>query len=351
MALALSFRIYRAYYNHKIAAPVCFISLSAPSITMYAMTIMAQPSPGRAILLETSPELATRFDDMHRQIYLPMQHTMMILSLIGFASSLHCLWSRWPQFRKKEFSPAHIAFVFPILSHTNAVQAYRSGVDSFSTIPVGSPFKVTLFTYWLSCLIFGTILNFIITYKYVVRLPKWTKIDVAFLLSDEERPPSPSHTIVHEMLNEGRNGNGAGAAHECLNQTFTSPAVLQANEAGALVRVRRGTEDYENYGPYVRTRQVTALGFDLTLTEEELRSERAELLDWVAKKAPRTRNRTLSAIPQAFKLRDDSGGDGSDDVYGTFFAGETTTSREDSKEEDPQQGRHQRSNTWGAWAL
>jgi hypothetical protein len=304
---------------------------------MYAMTIMAQPSPGRAILLETSPELATRFDDMHRQIYLPMQHTMMILSLIGFASSLHCLWSRWPQFRKKEFSPAHIAFVFPILSHTNAVQAYRSGVDSFSNIPVGNPFKVTLFTYWLSCLIFGTILNFIITYKYVVRLPKWTKIDVAFL-SDEEPPPSPSHTIVHGMLIEEK------GAHECLNQTFTSPAVLQANEAGALVRVRRGTEDYENYGPYVRTRQVTALGFDLTLTEEELRRERAELLDWVAKKAPRTRNRTLS-IPQAFKLRDS--GDSSD-VYGTFFAGEAA-SREDSKEEDPEQGRHQRSNTWGAW--
>jgi hypothetical protein len=299
---------------------------------MYAMTIMAQPSPAREAMIEASPELATRFDEMHRQIYLPVQHFMMILSLLGFVSSLHCLYTRWPQFSKKEFSPAHVAFIFPILSHTNAVQAYRSGVDSFSTMPVGSPFKVSLFTYWFSCLVIGTILNFIFTYKYVVRLPKWTTVDIAFR-GDEEPPPSPDHTIVHGMLNEG---NGA---HECLNQTFTSPAVLQANEAGALVRVRRGTEDYDNYGPYVRTRHVTALGFDLTLTEEELRRERAELLDWVAKNAPRTRNRTMS-IPQMFKLR----AEGDAGAYGTFH----TDGQEETKEEDPE-GRHQRSKTWGAW--
>jgi hypothetical protein len=322
--------IYRAFYNHKIAAPVCFISLSAPSITMYAMTIMAQPRPDGEMLFETSPEFATRFDEIHRMLYLPVQHGMMILSLIGFASSLHCLWARWPQFSRKEFSPAHVAFIFPILSHTNAVQAYRAGVDSFSAMPVGSPFKVTLFTYWFTCLVVGTILNFIFTYKYVTRLPKWTKMDAVFS-EDEERPPSPSHTIVHGMLEED-------GARECLNQNFTSPAVLQANEAGALVRVRRGTEDYENYGPYIRTRQVTALGFDLTMTGEELRRERAELLDWVAKNAPRTRNRTLS-IPHMTKLR---GGNG-DDIYGTFHSGETG----ESQEEEP--GRHQRSNTWGGW--
>merc|ERR1712087_1097222 len=91
-----------------------------------------------------------------------------------------------------------------------------------------------------------------------------------------------------------------------MNQTFTSPAILQANEAGTLVRVRRGTEDFEQYGPYIRTRNVTSLGFDLTLTQEELRRERAELLDWVAWNAPRTRNRTLS-IPQIFPME---GGEG-----------------------------------------
>ena len=348
------FSVYRAWWNHKIAAPVCFISLSAPSITMYAMTIMAQPSPQREAMLEASPELETRFDEMHREIYLPVQHCMMVLSLLGLISALHCLYTRWPEFQKKEFSPAHVAFIFPLLSHTNAVQAYRSGVDAFSNIPVKSPFKVTLFTYWLSCLIIGTILNFIFTYKYIVRLPKWTtNVDIVFWETEGQPPSSPCHTIVHEMLTKE---NGGAAVHECcFNQTFTNPAVLQANEAGALVRVRRGTEDYANYGPYARTRHVASHGFDLTLTEAEFRRERAELLDWVAKNAPRTRNRTMS-IPQCFKL----GSSGCEDAttsssssstrsaYGTFPTQDQQPPAE-TKEEDPQGVQHKRSSTWGGW--
>jgi hypothetical protein len=80
--------IYRVAKNHKIAAPVCFIQLSAPSITMYAMTIMAQPSQHREQQLEESPELMTKFFEVHRDLYLPMQHCMMILSLIGMVSVL-----------------------------------------------------------------------------------------------------------------------------------------------------------------------------------------------------------------------------------------------------------------------
>ena len=117
---------------------------------------MAQPSKEREILIEEHPDMGTQFDQLHRDVYLPIQHGMMILSLLGFASSLHCLYTRWPQFRQKEFSPAHVAFIFPLLSHTNAVQAYRAGVDSFSNLPVKSPFKTVLFAYWLACLLVGT---------------------------------------------------------------------------------------------------------------------------------------------------------------------------------------------------
>jgi hypothetical protein len=83
-------------------------------------------------------------------------------------------------------------------------------------------------------------------------------------------------------------------AHETFADLFMSPAVLQANETGALVRVRRGTEDFEKHGPYKRTRNVSALGFDPILTHLEFETERARLLEWVARNAPRRRHRTLS---------------------------------------------------------
>jgi hypothetical protein len=229
------------------------------------------------------------------------------------------LWARWPNFRLREFSPAHIAFVFPILSHANAVQAYRSGVDTFSNIPDGGLFKTALFTYWFICLVVGTSINLVFTTKYVRRLRQWTKVDIG----DEEEPAAPSATIVHEMLVESD-------VHETMsNHTLVSPALLQANEAGSLVRVRRGSRDWRLHGPYVRTRKVTALGFDFMMSEFELREERAELLALVARNAPRTRTRTLS-IPMMMKLK---GKDGRD-LYGTFGGGAT-----------PQQSSHKRSST------
>ena len=299
MGLAMAFffstyfiSIYRVIMNHKIAAPVCFIQLSAPSITMYAMTIMAQPSREREMEIEDSPALMNHFNTVHRDLYVPVQHCMMILSLIGMVSVLHSLYARWPKFRHKEFSPAHMAFVFPLLSHTNAVQAYRAGVDSFSNIPVGSPFKIALFTYWFVCLIVGTAVNLIFTAKYVRRLPKWTKVEVG---DNESIPVAPSDTIMHEMLEES-------GVHETMQQPLVNAAVLQANEAGSLVRVARGTPDWRAHGSdFVRTRKTPALGFDLVMSEAELRQEQAELLDWVAKNAPKRRKRTVS-IPQMMKL-------------------------------------------------
>jgi hypothetical protein len=181
-----------------------------------------------------------------------------------------------------------------MLSHTNAVQAYRSGVIAYSNMGAGSPYKIILFNYWCTCLIVGTSLNLVFTYKYIRRLPEWTKVNVT---PDplEEEPPNPDDTEVHHLW-WSKDSNC-----ERLKQPFTSPAILQANEAGALVRLRRGTEGYRDHGPYIRTRQVTAYGFDLVMTDDELRQERAELLDWVAKNKARPRHRTLS-IPPFFKL-------------------------------------------------
>jgi len=56
-------------------------------------------------------------------------------------------------------------------------------------------------------------------------------------------------------------------------------------------------EDYHHYGPFVRTRRVPSMGFDLVMTENELRHERSILLDWVACNAPKRRKKTVS-VPE-----------------------------------------------------
>jgi hypothetical protein len=246
-------------------------------------------------MLEENPALMDHFFQLHENLYLPAMNFMFILSLLGMASALHSLWSRWDAFKLKSFSPAHAAFCFPTLSHSNAVQVYRGAVNTFSDIPVGTTFKNSLWTYWAVCLVVGSIVNLIFTYKFLVRLPRWTKVNI----TGEDEPPAPEETMMHEMLDET-------GTRDRLNQPFVSPAVLQANEAGALVRVRRGTEDYRLHGAYVRTRHVASLGFDLTLDEAEFSEERARLLDWVARNAPRTRNRTNS-VPLVSSMTTSSG--------------------------------------------
>jgi hypothetical protein len=290
--------LIRVSLNQKIAAPVCWIQLSAPSISLFALTIVSQPSKTEEWKLEHSDQIQKSYHDVLHEYYMPLQHFMMILSLIGMVSALQSLWSRWDKFRRIKFSPAHVAFSFPILSHTNGIQAYRRAVASFSSIPRESFFHIVLFSYWITWLIVGTVVNLILTYKFMVRLPEWTNVTV----EGETAPPAPSETLMSVLL-----------PTDFCDGPFVSSAVLQANEAGALMRVRRGTEDYRRHGPYVRTRQVTALGFDPTLDDVELRNERAALLDWVSRNAPRTRHRTLS-IPMMLKLKNEQG----EGIYGTF---------------------------------
>jgi hypothetical protein len=241
--------------------------MSAPAVSLYALTIMAQPS-----FQEEQPDVS-KFDRIHRAVYLPVMHFMFAMALIGVISAVHSLWVRWEVIRRKSFSPAHAAFPFPLLAHVNAIQAYRSAVDTFST--PSELFKRAIYVYWLFMLLVGTCLTVVITGLFLYYLPMWTYVDV----TDEVEPPAPNETVMAEIINKG--------FFEGFQQRFVSPAVLQANETGVLVRDATS-------GNYVRTRRIAALGFNPTMSWSEMNEARENLLDWVYKNPPRHRNNTLS---------------------------------------------------------
>lgn len=323
------FSAFRVATNPKIAAPICWFMMSAPSITLYAVTLIPQPIASVAVEFERNPADKAIFKDFLQHYFLPLHHFLFACSLVGVCSAIHGVYTRWEKFKEKPFSPAHAAFMAPTLAHTNAIQAYRGTVMALSGFRPGGYYLTFIFIYWCIFLFTGTIVNFIFTFKFLRKLPEWTKVDV----SDEEAPPAPYETMTHEMLDD------RGAHETMYAQPFVSPAVLEANEAGALIRVRRGTEDYRRYGPFIRTRKVTARGFDPSMNDAELREERAALLDWVAKNAPRKRNRTMS-IPGVMHLRDKAGRD----VYGTFMGG-LIDSAVAGLDEDRRGSRHTRSRT------
>jgi hypothetical protein len=130
-----------------------------------------------------------------------------------------------------------------------------------------------------------------ITAKFIYCLPKWTVFD----LEDEEEPPAPYETLMslQDMVTAG----------ETLRQPFVSPAVLQANETGALVLTRDGPDRQLRY---VRTRRLAALGFEPTMNWSEMEHEREVLLEWVGKHPPRRRHRTLSVPGIDFNYGNDS---------------------------------------------
>jgi hypothetical protein len=276
ISLSLNFLLFpvslvRVLFNNKISAPVSWMQMSAPDISLYALTIMGQPS-----FEEELPDI-NNFQKVHRMVYLPIMHFLFVLCIIGMAASLHGLRARWKEFRKLRFSPAHAAFCAPTLSHANAVQAYRAAINSFSNFPPDGLFRKCLYTYWITVLMCGTILTVYITIRFLINLPEWTHIDV----EGEIEPPAPNETsmTLTNMVSAG----------ETLVQPYVSPAVLQANETGTLVLVNdaRGHR-------YVRTRQITAIGFDPILNVIQIERERDLLLDWVGKNPPRSRSHTLS---------------------------------------------------------
>ena len=155
--------------------------------------------------------------------------------------------------------------------------------------------------YWFIVLLGGTIATFWICGKFILKLPEWTSPDI----SDEEEPPAPYDTLLSQqhMVTAG----------DALTQPFVSPAILQANETGALVltRARDGTLRY------VRTRRVGAYGFEPTMNWSEMQQEREVLLDWVGKHPPRRRHRTLSVPGIDFSYGATAFGTGNSGVYGS----------------------------------
>jgi hypothetical protein len=132
--------------------------------------------------------------------------------------------------------------------------------------------------YWFMVLAGGTIATFWICGKFILCLPEWCSPD----LSDEEEPPAPYDTLLsrQDMITAG----------DFLSQPFVSPAILQANETGALILTRSRDGSLR----YVRTRRIRALGFEPTMKWSEMQAERELLLEYAAKHPPRRRHRTLS---------------------------------------------------------
>lgn len=298
MAISLTLNFFffpvsliRVAMNRKISATIGWMVMSAPNISLYALTIMAQPS-----FEEEHPDI-TGFQKMHRQVYLPLMHVLFGLCLLGMVAAVTSLVVRWPEFRKVPFSPAHAAFCCPTLSHVNAIQAYRTAINSFSILPPSSPYRVFIHQYWIICLVAGSILTVVIATKFLFCLPTWTHLD----LSDEIEPPAPYETAM-SLTNMIATG-------ETLIQSFVSPAILQANETGALVYTR----DAQGNQRYVRTRKVAALGFEPIMSVVEVEHEREVLLEWVGQNPPRRSHRSLSVPGIDFSYAQIGHGSG---VYG-----------------------------------
>lgn len=187
--------------------------------------------------------------------------------------------------------------------------AYRGSLIAFSSLHRRSFPLVILYTYWIAVLVGGTITYLYIATRFLICLPEWTHFDLvsffvlcfSFLLhvhyynifstliiqflfyqEGDIEPPEPYETAM-SLSNAVQSG-------DTLVQSFISPVILQANETGQLVLTR----DAQGKQKFVRTRKVTALGFEPIMDVIRMEEEREILLDWVARHQPRRRNRTLS---------------------------------------------------------
>jgi len=287
--------LYRIHTNDKISAPVCWVQLSGPAVVLYGFTIFSQPGSdvGNAALM--LKENYDHFDYIHRKYYMPVLHVMFAFCMVSMVSSLYLLRIKWKSFRTKEFSPAHVSFCAPMVAHCNAMQAYRSSLQKFSTSPRGTTFELILYRYWTFSLICGTVLVFVMSTKFFMYLPGWCQINV----ENDEMPPEPEETIVTRLLEGGNAG-------DAMKQNFVSAAVLQANESGALVRVLQ-----DGRMKYVRSRRMPSMGFDPIMNVSELMSERERLLQHVTYKANPNRPRLNSfndAVTESFRISDGSSG-------------------------------------------
>lgn len=258
--------------------------MSAPNVSLYALTIMAQPS-----FEEEEPDI-NNYQKVHRMLYLPYMHFLFGLCITGMLASVNSLRVRWNDFRNVRFSAAHASFCFPIVSHASAIQAYRAAIISFSDFPTDGLFRISLYCYWLTILIAGTAVTAVVSIWFFLKLPSWTHVDI----KDELEPPPPNETAMQltDTISAG----------ETLLQPYVSPAVLQVNETGALVLVR----DVDGQR-YTRSRRVSAIGFEPLLSTEGMEIEREVLFDWIGKNPHRRRHRTLSVPGIDFNYESSSG--------------------------------------------
>ncbi len=122
----------------------------------------------------------------------------------------------------------------------------------------------------------------ILTYKFLKNLPSWCQI---YEVEDELAPLPGEENILTRLLQEGE------TAPDEMNQHFVSAAVLQANEAGGLVRVLRDGEM-----KIIRSRRMPSMGFDLTMNKEELTSERDRLLQHMSYAADPSRRGGIASF-------------------------------------------------------
>jgi len=274
-----------------MSAIVAWIQMSGPAVTLYALTLTTQPTYHRQVVIESDPVAAMEYHTWQLKHIMPIFHGLFVCCIIGSISSLVGLIVRWETFRHNAFSPAHAAFCFPILSHANAVQAYRGVINSILQLPPDHWYLRFVYCYWLMFLIPGSIVTITITARFMYNLPAWTLPN----LEAEIEPPAPNATIVSDVLMTG----------DAIRQPFVSPTVLQANETGVLMRVRRDNAGFATKGRYIRTLMVSSLGFEPKLDPSTVESEREELLNWVAKHPPRPRHNRISSNPAK--------------LYGTFL--------------------------------
>ena len=167
------------------------------------------------------------------------------------------------------------AFACPQLTHANAIQSYRTALNSFSSLKSNHPYRIFITYYWILFLFLGTILSIYISVKYLYKLRIWVQ-QVSLDEEEEEiEPPAPNETIICNLLTIG----------DHFISSYVSPAILQANETGLLYKkkFRKNNNDDNNYK---RTKRIFATGFIPVLNSNEIVQEYQLLLDYVANHPP-----------------------------------------------------------------
>jgi hypothetical protein len=175
--------LFRIHTNEKISVPVCWAQLSGPAVVLYGFTIFSQPGSREDELALTQLENNEHFYRIHHLYYMPVMHVLFALCMVSMASSLYLLRARWESFRGKEFSPAHVGFCAPLVSHANALQTYRLSLNGFSSPSSGKPFKARSFEsllFWVCCCV-TFVLTFFCLYVFVL---KCTVVTLPVLDSD-----------------------------------------------------------------------------------------------------------------------------------------------------------------------